>query len=379
MIVTYMDIYPPVYRWAGEQMERAATGQRVAVAMSGGVDSSVAAALLLQQGHQVFGLTMIHQFNEESAAGSLADARAVCERLGIPHHVMEIREQFKELVIDDFVQEYLAGRTPNPCTTCNAKIKWGVLMQAAMSKGADKFATGHYARVSFHPGLKRYVLFKSLNEGKDQSYALWKLTQRQLAKTVVPLGELEKTNVRRIAADLGLAAAHRKESQEICFIPDDDYHRFIQELAADKKTRIEPGLFLDQNGLVVGEHLGTAFYTIGQRKGLGLALGRPVYVTEIDAEKNTIIVGDKKDLLARGLVADQVNWISVERPLEGMPVEARIRYKDPGYGASIQKVEKETVTVVFDEPRSAVTPGQSAVFYHRDQVVGGGVIVSAIK
>jgi tRNA-specific 2-thiouridylase len=351
----------------------------VAVAMSGGVDSSVAAALLKEQGYSVFGVTMIHVDYERAVGSYVKDAQAVCDRLGITLHVLEIRDRFKELVIETFLQEYISGRTPNPCTICNPTVKWGILLEFALQNGAEKFATGHYARILYQPEKSEYQLLKAIIEKKDQSYALWRLNQQQLARTLFPLGELAKTEVREIAAALELPVAQKKESQEICFITDDDYHRFIKEMVPQASLQIQPGLILDQDGLIVGEHQGTAFYTVGQRKGLGIALGRPVFVTEIDHQKNIIVIGDKRHLLSKGLVANHTHWISNHEPMEGTVIEARIRYKDPGYPAIIDRVEKDSVTVVFDEPRSAVTPGQSAVFYQQARLIGGGVIMSALK
>lgn len=351
--------------------------KRVAVAMSGGVDSSVAAALLLEQGYQVMGMTMAHlPLNPGSEQAGL-DAAAVCRQLGIPHRLVDLRDVFNEEVIQYFLDEYLAGRTPNPCVTCNRSVKWGALLQAARQEQTDLFATGHYSRVVLDRNSGRYLLKKALYQAKDQSYALWRLSQEQLSRTLFPLGELTKEQVRAKASELGLAVAQKSESQEICFIPDDDFRRFIIERLRRQGKTVPPGDFVDRTNKVLGRHPGYPFFTIGQRKGLGIALGRPVFVTEIDGQNNRIRLGDKQDLLACGLYAVNPNWIAWLQPEPGVEVEVRIRYKDPGYPAVIEQATAERVAVLFLEPRPAVTPGQSAVFYQHETVVGGGIISAA--
>jgi tRNA-uridine 2-sulfurtransferase len=354
--------------------------KKVAVAMSGGVDSSVAAGLLLEQGHEVMGITMLHYDSPcRRSDSAVADAARVCRSLGIPHHVINLRGDFEQLVIADFVGEYLAGRTPNPCVRCNATIKWGKLLEAALNLGATRLATGHYVKIHFDKTSRRFQIIKSGHRAKDQSYALWRLTQDQLARTLFPIADMEKTTVRKKAASLGLDIAQKAESQDICFIPDDDYARFLTANLEKRGESIQSGEIVDQGGKVLGRHKGHPFYTIGQRKGLGIALGRPAFVVEIDARQNRIRVGEKEELFSSGLVAVQTNWVSIEKPSIGMRVTAHIRYNDPGYPAMFTEAADETVAVLFDEPRLSVTPGQSAVFYDGEILLGGGIIEAAIK
>ncbi|MBN1541506.1 tRNA 2-thiouridine(34) synthase MnmA [candidate division KSB1 bacterium] len=347
----------------------------VAVAMSGGVDSSVAAFLLLRRGYRVIGVTMLQMDPCNKQEQIRRDAIRICSELEIDLYLLDARIDFKRSIVDPFVQEYLRGRTPNPCVRCNEKIKWGLLLEHGLSRGADLFATGHYAQIARDEQKGRVVLCKAADRQKDQSYALWGLTQKQLHKTLLPLGTLSKEEVRQIAFELGLSSAEKRDSQEICFIPDDDYPNFIQSSA----QKIERGEIVDRAGNVIGQHRGYPFYTIGQRKGLGIALGRPAYVIEIDPFRNRIRIGNKSDLLAIGLIAEKTNWIAEERPKGGLTVEARIRYNDPGVEATIESVDDDTVQVRFAHPRSAVTPGQSVVFFLNDCVVGGGIIRSALS
>ncbi|HNT65751.1 MAG TPA: tRNA 2-thiouridine(34) synthase MnmA [bacterium] len=346
----------------------------VAVAMSGGVDSSVAALLLQRQGYQVIGVTMLQMDPCQKQEQIRQDAIRVSAELKIDLYLVDMRIDFKREIIDPFLQEYLGGKTPNPCVHCNQKIKWGLLMEHGLSRGADFFATGHYARIRQDPNSKRFLLCKALDRQKDQSYALWELTQPQLEKTLLPLGCFHKEEVRKLAAELGLSSAGKHDSQEICFIEDDDYQQFIRKTV----TSIEPGEIIDRSGKVIGRHRGYPFYTIGQRKGLGIALGHAAYVVDIDPQRNRIQIGDRADLLSDGLVAEKTNWISLPQPPVGMKVNVRIRYKDPGFAATIEAFEEDRIAIRFDQPRAAVTPGQSAVFFVDDCVLGGGIIVQAI-
>ncbi len=353
--------------------------------MSGGVDSSVAAALLLQQGYAVKGLTMRLWEGGDTHAHSccsletVRDAQAVCEKLGIRHYIIDLRQEFEREVVANFVREYLEGRTPNPCVRCNARIKWGELLKVAMTLGATYLATGHYARVTFDAARGHFLLRRGLDGRKDQSYALWALTQEQLARTIFPLGRMRKEQVRELALSLGLPTAERPESQEVCFVPEGGYASFINERARRLGRHLAPGEVVDAAGSVVGEHRGYPFYTIGQRKGVGVALGRPVYVVDIEPEANRVRVGGAEELLCTGLEATPVNWVSQEPPAAGTTVMAKIRYKDPGFAAIVAYADQVRLLLDFLRPQRAVTPGQSVVLYDGDLVVGGGVICAKRK
>lgn len=362
--------------------------ETVIVAMSGGVDSSVAAALLHERGFEVIGVTMNlwdydrvgGNVNKDSGCCSIDtmdDARAVCATLGVPHYVVNFREQFEAAVTENFISEYLDGRTPNPCVRCNTYIKWGVLIQKAEELGATKIATGHYARVDYDQTRDRFLLKRGKDDHKDQTYALWGIKQHGLAYTLLPVGEYTKEEIRQIARNLGLKTAEKRESQEICFIPDNDYTRFLR----GKRPELNQisGTIVDQQGRVLGQHKGYPFYTIGQRKGLGLAMPQPVYVTDIDPATNTVKVGFSEDLDCRGLLAEDANWIAFDALDAELQVEAKIRYNDPGTAASIRMTANDLVEVVFTTPQRAVTPGQSVVFYQDDVVIGGAVIREALK
>lgn len=355
---------------------------RVVVAMSGGVDSSLAAALLAEQGYEVIGVTMrLWSDGAEAVAGartccSLAaveDARRVAARLGIPYYVVNLSERFAQAVVGDFVREYRRGRTPNPCVRCNQHVKFEALMQRARELGADYLATGHYARIRTDPATGRYLLLRGVDAAKDQSYALYTLTQEQLRATLFPLGEMTKRETRERAAKLGLCVAAKRDSQEICFVPD-DYASFLRRVMPSAAA---PGPIVDQTGKVLGEHPGIAFFTIGQKRGLRLPLPHPLYVLEIHPETNTLVVGPVEALMGRDCVVEDVNWIGVPG-LEGeLEVAARVRYNMAAQAAVVRPLEGGWVHLQFREPQRAITPGQAAVFYQGDVVVGGGTIRAA--
>jgi tRNA-specific 2-thiouridylase len=337
---------------------------KIAIAMSGGVDSSVAAALLQQAGHDVIGVTM-RLVNSPGNEAAIADAREVAGRLGIPHHVVDLREVFANRVIGPFCAEYSRGRTPNPCVVCNREIKFGVLREKAAALGAEYIATGHYARTD------RGVLMKGADTNKDQSYFLCRLSREQLAQAVFPVGSLTKAAVRRMAADLGLPVASRPESQEICFIPGDDHAAFIRDQAG-QAARLGP--ILDESGNVLGEHRGLAAYTVGQRRGLGIAAAEPLYVTAIRPERNAVVVGSREKTFASGLVAGDCNWISGP-PACPAELKARVRYRHPEAAAVLTPLDRDTFYVKFYQPQMAVTPGQTVAFYDGETVLGGGTIL----
>ncbi len=355
--------------------------KKVSVGMSGGVDSSVAAYLLKKQGYEVIGVTMQIWQDEDPAAASenggccglsaVDDARRVAHMLEIPYYVMNFKQEFKENVIDYFIDEYVHGRTPNPCIACNRYVKWEALLKRSLDIGADYIATGHYARiVQLDNG--RFALKKSATAAKDQTYALYNLTQYQLSHTLMPVGEFTKDEIRNIAEEIGLLVANKPDSQEICFIPDDDYARYIKE---ETGKEFAPGDFVDMEGKVIGRHKGIIHYTIGQRKGLGIALGKPCFVVDINTETNQVVIGDNIDTFSSTLMANKLNFMSIEK-LEGeLRVTAKIRYSHKGDLCTISMVDEDVVKVVFDEPQRAITKGQAIVFYDGDIVVGGGTII----
>ena len=337
---------------------------KIAVAMSGGVDSSVTAALLQKEGHEVFGLTMLVTPSDEVATA----AREAAGTLGIPHHTVDFRDIFAEKVIAGFCQQYGQGRTPNPCVNCNRLIKFGILADKARELGAAAIATGHYARIEKRPD--RFVLRKGVDLTRDQSYFLCKLTQTQLASAIFPLGNLTKASVRKIASDMGLASVKRKESREICFVSDNDYPRFLRE----HLSAIPAGNIVDKQGKMLGKHHGIFNYTVGQRKGLGISSSEPLYVVGIDAQTNTVVVGEKQDVYADELIVADVNWISIGRITAPLTLKVRIRYLHAEAEAVVTPVDNDKINIKFAGPQMAVTPGQSAVFYDGDIVVGGGTI-----
>jgi len=357
---------------------------RVAVAMSGGVDSSLAAALLKQRGYEVIGITLrlwpSEQPDQEAErAGArcspvaVEDARQVAHQLQVPFYILNVEGEFSQAIVSYFIREYLQGKTPNPCIFCNAQIKFGSLLQRARGWGADYVASGHYARVSYDRGLGRFLLRRSPDLAKDQSYFLFNLGQEQLAHILMPLGDLRKEETRRLARELGLKVANKPESQDLCFIPGGDYREFLRQRAPEKIT---PGKIRDREGVVQGEHPGIAFYTIGQRKGLGIARGRPPFVVDLDPERNEVIVGEEEDLWRSKLVAEGSNFIPFEQLSGEMEVLAKIRYQHQGARARIRPLSDSRVQVEFAEPQKAISPGQAVVFYLNDLVVGGGIISS---
>ncbi len=362
---------------------------RVIVAMSGGVDSSVAAALLVQQGYEIIGVTMkTWGFMEvggapkhESGCCSLDavfDAKSVASKLNSPHYTFDFTESFENEVINNFVDEYLHGRTPNPCVICNRKIKWDELIKKADSLEAKYIATGHYANVVYDEKINRYKLKTGKDTKKDQSYALWGLTQNSLSRTIFPLANYTKEEVRQLATDFELKTAKKPDSQEICFVADNNYERFLREKSPDLIEKITGGDLI-YKGKKVGSHKGIPFYTIGQRKGLGMAFGKPAYVTNIDYEGNKIFVGDKEELLKYELEADDINYVSTNSFFIGEKVFAKIRYMDIPAGAEITAVDNNRLSLKFENPKLSITPGQSLVIYDKDGFVLAGGIISKSK
>jgi tRNA-uridine 2-sulfurtransferase len=348
--------------------------KKVAVAMSGGVDSSVAAALLIEAGYDVLGLTMVNYALEDHDENNVLAARKAADILNISHEVVDLRSEFEERIIRYFCNEYSRGLTPNPCIRCNREIKFGLLMEKAREYGAGLFATGHYVRKNFNDQTKRFILNKAKNKAKDQSYFLYCLTQEQLKHALFPLGEMDKDKVRQTAVDLGLPAAHRPESQEICFIPDNDYVNFLKK---NIPGSFKQGPILGPGKKQLGRHKGILHFTIGQRRGLGISSPHPLYVLELNARDNAVIVGEDKDLKERFLTASKLNLISLAKIDQPLSVKARIRYKHKEAEAVISPLDKNRVRVEFSEPQRAITPGQSVVFYDGDTVVGGAVIEQA--
>lgn len=353
-------------------------GKKVVIGMSGGVDSSVAAYLLKEQGYDVIGITMQvwqqDDFYEEREGGccslsAVEDARRVANKIGIPFYVFNFRDTFKANVIDYFIDEYLEGRTPNPCVMCNKLIKFDELLRKSMAMGAEYIATGHYANIKNNDG--RYLLYKSTDERKDQTYALYNFTQHQLEHTLMPCGEYSKDKIRQIAEKIGLEVHAKPDSQEICFISDNDHGGYIKRMFPNK---VKEGNFVDKKGNKLGSHKGIVYYTIGQRKGLGLALGRPVFVTDINPLTNEVVIGSEEDIFKTELVAKELNFIPFDELKEPLRVQAKIRYSAKPAMAEIFPLPNGRVKVVFEEKQRAITKGQSVVFYIENLVVGGGVI-----
>lgn len=358
---------------------------KVVVGMSGGVDSSVAAWLLKEQGYDVIGVTMQIWQDEENTVqeenggccglSAVDDARRVAAAIGIPYYVMNFKDEFQKSVIEYFTKEYLAGRTPNPCIACNRYVKWEALLQRSLSIGADYIATGHYARIEHLPN-GRYAIRRSATMEKDQTYALYNLTQEQLARTLMPVGEYSKDRIREMADEIGLLVAHKPDSQDICFVPDGDYTAFIERIT---KNKPRPGKFIHQNGQVLGTHQGLIHYTIGQRKGLGIAYEYPLYVIDKDITSNTVILGPNDALFQKALLAENCNLIAIDKLEAPLRVTAKTRYRQKDVPAVIEPLADGKIKVTFDEPQRAITPGQAVVFYDGDYVVGGGIIAAPLK
>ena len=361
--------------------------------MSGGVDSSAAAAILKEEGHELVGFTM-QLWNQRRGISvdengeplpsrccsldDVYDARRVAEELGFPFYVLNLERDFERDVVQPFVTSYLNGETPIPCVACNSRLKFASLDRLAVSLGCEKVATGHYARVEYDSDAHRYRLFRGRNLQKDQSYFLWELTQEQLSRSLFPLGEMSKTEVRDVARTRQLAIAEKAESQEICFVPDGNYAGFIDRyLAAENETERLPGegLIVNARGEVLNTHNGIHRYTVGQRRGIGISSERPLYVISIDAEQNRVVVGQQEELLREEFTAAGVNWIAFDAPDHPVRAEVRVRYRHTAAPATITPQENGRVSIVFDEAQRAITPGQATVFYRGDEVIGGGWII----
>lgn len=352
---------------------------KVLLGMSGGVDSSVAAYLLKEKGYNVIGATMKLKDTKGqgnsmcSLSPAAQDAKKVCDALNIPFYEFDFREIFEVRIMNYFINEYSMGRTPNPCVACNKYIKFDMFYKKAVELGADYISTGHYAKVEYDPTLGRYLIKKSLSQDKDQTYVLYNLTQSQLKHILLPLGDYTKDEIRGLAEKIGLDVAHKPDSQEICFIEDNDYVRFIRE-----KTGKEPlaGNYIDMDGNILGRHKGIINYTIGQRKGLGIAVGRPLYVVDIIAQKNLVVLGDEEFIFKKELIIDNVNFIPFDKLDKPMSIKAKIRYTAKEADAIVIPLDNSKVKVIFDKEQRAITKGQSVVFYNEDILVGGGIIVS---
>lgn len=360
---------------------------KILVAMSGGLDSTVAAVMLSEQGYEVIGVTM-KTWDYQNSGGSkketgccsldsINDARTIAVKHNIHHMILDIRDEFGDFVIDNFIEEYLAGRTPNPCVLCNTHIKWEALLKRANMLDCEFIATGHYAQIRSENN--RYVVSKGLDDNKDQSYVLWGLTQQSLAKTRFPLGGFKKTDIRQMAVDMGYEElANKSESYEICFVPDNDYRGFLKRKVDGLEQRVEGGNFVTADGKILGTHRGYPFYTVGQRKGLEIALGEPMFVLEIKPDSNTVVLGKENELNQKGMWVRSVNMGKFEKLIEPMESLTKIRYKDAGSIATIEQLD-DKMKVIFNNHVKAIAPGQSAVFYDGNDVIGGGWIQSSFE
>ena len=356
--------------------------ERVVIAMSGGVDSSTAAAILKDEGYDLVGISMqiwdysaesVERFGTCCSLNDINDARRVAEMLGIPFYVLNLEGEFKRNVVEYFISEYMKGRTPNPCIPCNQSLKFDALLTYAMKIGASKVATGHYARVVKEG--ERYFIVRGIDRGKDQSYFLFNLTQEQLKRAIFPLGDYTKSEIRKIAKSLRLRVAEKEESQDICFIPDNNYGEFIRKRIDTDK--IKEGEIVMTDGKVIGRHMGLPFYTIGQRKGLGVGWRRPLYVSEIDIDNNRLVVNEEEALMRRDFIVERVNW-SIPELITSIRASVQIRYRHTASDAEIKLNGNNAVNVIFDKPQKAITPGQAAVFYHGERLIGGGWIKKVI-
>lgn len=361
---------------------------RILVAMSGGIDSSLAAVMLHEEGYEVIGMTM-KTWDYAGSGGSkketgccsldsINDARNIAVQLGFPHYILDIRNEFGDYVIDHFTGEYLAGRTPNPCVLCNTHIKWDALLRRADRLDCEFIATGHYANI--REWNNRFVISKGKDRTKDQSYVLWGISQESLQRTKLPLGQLHKSEIREIASERGfIELVNKSESYEICFVPDNDYRGFLKRRIPELEKQVTGGNFVSVDGKILGKHEGYPFYTVGQRKGLGIALGRPVFVTEIRKETNEVVLGDLPDLYRDGMVVEKLNlqkYASLEQPMQTV---TKVRYKHEGASATIEQEGPDRIVVRFDDAVSGIAPGQAAVFYEGDDVIGGGWIMKSFK